>query len=100
MTAKWRHHAVYSLVYSILQKSVAKSGLLENAIDSRMRIKTITYSDVLTKALPVLLARTFAHHYKQGFRPIVNCKRQYQQNWHGDWAHAPYLQELRLAFVL
>jgi hypothetical protein len=49
--------------YSILQKSVAKSGLLENAIVSRMRIKTTTYSDVLTKALPVLLARTFAHHY-------------------------------------
>jgi hypothetical protein len=52
------------VAYSILQKSVAKSRLLENAIDSRMRIKTITYSDVLTKALPVLLARTFAHHYK------------------------------------
>jgi hypothetical protein len=49
--------------YSILQKSVAKSRLLENAIDSRMRIKTITYSDVLAKALPVLLARTFAHRY-------------------------------------
>jgi len=36
---------------------------LENAIDSRMRIKTTTYSDVRAKALPVLLARTFAHHY-------------------------------------
>jgi uncharacterized protein Veg len=45
--------------YSVLQKSVAKSRLLENAIDSRMRIKAISYSDVLTKALPVLLARTF-----------------------------------------
>ncbi len=50
-------------MYSILQKSVSKSRFLENAIDSRMRIKTITYGDVLTKALPVLLARTFAHHY-------------------------------------
>ncbi len=58
-------------VYSILQKSVAKSGLLENAIDARMRIKTITYSDVLTKALPVLLARTFAHHYRRRSRPCV-----------------------------
>ncbi len=48
-------------LYSILQKSVAKSRVLKNAIDSRMRIKTITYSDVLAKALPVLLARTFAH---------------------------------------
>jgi|GEM_PF-4240290 len=29
-----------------------------------MRIKTTTYSDVLAKALTVLLARTFAHHYR------------------------------------
>ncbi|MFN4895730.1 MAG: hypothetical protein ACK5GN_08760 [Pseudomonadota bacterium] len=28
--------------YSVLQKSVAKSRVLENAIDSRMRIKTTT----------------------------------------------------------
>ncbi|MFO0417469.1 MAG: hypothetical protein ACK5Y6_09295, partial [Pseudomonadota bacterium] len=32
-----------------LQKSVAKSVLLENAIDSRMRIKTTTYRDVQQK---------------------------------------------------
>ncbi|MFN4895712.1 MAG: hypothetical protein ACK5GN_04605 [Pseudomonadota bacterium] len=31
--------------YSVLQKSVAKFRVLENAIDSRMRIKTTTYSD-------------------------------------------------------
>jgi hypothetical protein len=36
-------------LYSVLQKSVAKSRPLENAIDSRMRIKTITYSDVRQK---------------------------------------------------
>ena len=35
--------------YSVLQKSGAKSGLLENAIDSRMRIKAITYSDLEQK---------------------------------------------------
>jgi hypothetical protein len=35
--------------YSVLQKSVAKSRVLENAIDSRMRIKTTTYSDVQQK---------------------------------------------------
>ncbi|MFN4894688.1 MAG: hypothetical protein ACK5HO_02800 [Pseudomonadota bacterium] len=29
--------------YSVLQKSVAKSRVLENAIDSRMRIKTTAY---------------------------------------------------------
>jgi hypothetical protein len=34
---------------SVLQKSVAKSVLLENAIDSRMRIKTTTYRDVQQK---------------------------------------------------
>ena len=32
--------------YSIFQKSGAKSQFLENAIDSGIRIKTITYSDV------------------------------------------------------
>gem|GEM_PF-5234187 len=32
--------------YSILQKSVAKSWLLENAIDFPKRIKSITYSDM------------------------------------------------------
>ncbi|MFN5061493.1 MAG: hypothetical protein ACK5GN_01475 [Pseudomonadota bacterium] len=35
--------------YSVLQKSLAKSRVLENAIDSRMRIKTTTYSDVQQK---------------------------------------------------
>ena len=35
--------------YSVLQKSVAKFRLLENAIDSRMRIKAITYRDVRQK---------------------------------------------------
>ncbi|MFN4895369.1 MAG: hypothetical protein ACK5GN_11720 [Pseudomonadota bacterium] len=35
--------------YSVLQKSVAKSRVLENAIDSRMLIKTTTYSDVQQK---------------------------------------------------
>jgi hypothetical protein len=35
--------------YSVLQKSVAKSRPLENAIDSRMRIKTKTYSDLRQK---------------------------------------------------
>ena len=35
--------------YSVLQKSVAKSRLLENAIDSRMRIKLISYSDIRQK---------------------------------------------------
>jgi hypothetical protein len=35
--------------YSVLQKSVAKSRVLENAIDSRMRIKTTTCSDVQQK---------------------------------------------------
>jgi len=33
-----------------------------------MRIKTIIYSDVTAKALPVLLAWTFAHHYKKAVR--------------------------------
>jgi hypothetical protein len=46
-----------------------------------MRIKTITYSDVLAKALPVLLARTFAHHYSilqksvAKFRVFGECYR-------------------------
>ncbi|MFN4895727.1 MAG: hypothetical protein ACK5HO_08050 [Pseudomonadota bacterium] len=35
--------------YSVLQKSVAKSRVLENAIDSRMLIKATTYSDVQQK---------------------------------------------------
>ncbi len=35
--------------YSVLQKSVAKSVLLENAIDSRMRIKTTAYRDLHQK---------------------------------------------------
>jgi len=51
--------------YSVLQKSVVKPPFLERAIDSWMRIKTTTYSDVPAKALPVLLARTSAHHYKR-----------------------------------
>jgi hypothetical protein len=38
-----------------------------------MRIKTITYSDVLAKALPVLLARTFAHRYSK-FQPLAWLK--------------------------
>jgi hypothetical protein len=53
--------------YSIFQKSVAKSRFLENAIDLRMGIKTITYSDVPAKALPALLARTFANHHLRFF---------------------------------
>ena len=36
--------------YSVLKKSVAKSRLLENAIDSRMRIKTKTCSDIRQKS--------------------------------------------------
>jgi hypothetical protein len=36
-------------IYSVFQKSVAKSVLLENAIDSRMRIRTTTYRDVQQK---------------------------------------------------
>jgi hypothetical protein len=36
-------------IYSVLQKSVAKSVLLENAIDSRIRIKTTIYRDVQQK---------------------------------------------------
>jgi hypothetical protein len=39
----------YRALYRLLQKSIAKYGLLENAIDSRMRIKTTTYSDVAQK---------------------------------------------------
>jgi hypothetical protein len=37
-----------------------------------MRIKTITFSDALAKALPVLLARTFAHRYKKPYQRIMH----------------------------
>jgi hypothetical protein len=44
--AIWATEIPPSDLYGALQKSVAKSRLSENAIDSRMRTKTTTYSDV------------------------------------------------------
>jgi hypothetical protein len=37
------------VLYSVLQKSLAAYSLLENAIDSRRRIKITTYSDLQQK---------------------------------------------------
>jgi hypothetical protein len=53
------------IVYSVLQKSVAIYWLLENAIDSRRRIKTTTYSDLQQKP---------CQFYWHGLLQITICK--------------------------
>ena len=48
-TVRVRLLSITGITYSVIQKSVAKFLLLDNAIDSRMRIKTTTYSDLRQK---------------------------------------------------